>query len=191
MGTGEIKMNDLNLRRSYPSISITMHWLTLILMIAIYGSIELHEVIPRENPLRGAMEDWHIYLGFTVLVLALIRLAINLRIQAPPISPPIPPWQMLVTKGMKIYLYVIMIVTPVFGWMYLSANEESIVWFIISIPAIAPVSETLAEFAEEAHEILGLSGYLFITLHAAAALYHHYLIKDDTLRRMLPEFLSR
>ena len=84
-----------------------------------------------------------------------------------------------------------MIVTPVFGWMYLSANEESIVWFIISIPAIAPVSETLAEFAEEAHEIFGLSGYLFITLHAAAALYHHYLIKDDTLRRMLPEFLSR
>ena len=60
---------------------------------------------------------------------------------------------MLVTKGMKVYLYVLMIVTPVFGWMYLSANEESIVWFIVPLPAIAPVSETLAEFAEEAHEM--------------------------------------
>ncbi|MFT6056718.1 MAG: cytochrome b561 [Pseudohongiellaceae bacterium] len=155
-------------------------------MVAIYGSIELHETIPRGNPLRAATEDWHIYLGFTILVLALARLFINMRLTAPPISPNPPSWQMLATKGMKIYLYALMLIMPILGWLYLSANDEAINWFFIPLPAIAPVSETIAEFAGEAHEIFGLSGYLFIGIHAAAALYHHYLVKDDTLRRMLP-----
>lgn len=179
-------MTNLDMRQKYAPISITMHWLTLILMVAIYGSIELHEKIPRGNPLRGATEDWHIYLGFTVLVLAIARLFINIRLTAPPISPNPPSWQMLVTKGMKIYLYALMLIMPILGWLYLSANDEAINWFFIPLPAIAPVSEAIAEFAEETHEIFGLSGYLFIGIHAAAALYHHYLVKDDTLRRMLP-----
>ena len=179
-------MTDLNPQRKYAPISIAMHWLTLLLMIAIYGSIELHEVIPRENPLRGAMEDWHIYLGFTVLVLAAVRLAINLRMNPPPITPTPPSWQLLVTLGMKVYLYALLLLAPISGWLYLSANDEAIKWFFIPLPAIAPVSEALAEFAEEAHAIFGLSGYLFIAVHAFAALYHHYLVKDDTLRRMLP-----
>ena len=63
--------------------------------------------------------------------------------------------------------------------------------FFIPLPGIAPVSESLAGIAEEAHEIFGVSAYLFIAVHALAALYHHYLVKDDTLKRMLPDFISR
>lgn len=177
--------------QKYAPISIAMHWVTLILMIAIYGSIEWHEMIPRGNPLRGATEDWHIYLGFTVFALAIIRLIINLQLMSPPITPRPPSWQMLVNKGMKVYLYALMLIAPLLGWSYLSANDESITWFFIQMPAIVPVSEALAEFFGEAHEVLGLSGYLFITIHAVAGLYHHYLVKDDTLKRMLPSFFRR
>ncbi len=182
-------MNTLD--QKYAPISIAIHWITLILMIAIYGSIELHETIPRGNPLRGATEDWHIYLGFTVFALALIRLIINLQLATPPITPRPPSWQMLINKGMKVYLYALMLVAPLLGWAYLSANDEPITWFFIQMPAIVPVSETLAEFSEEAHEILGLSGYFFIPIHALAGLYHHYLVKDDSLKRMLPAFVRR
>jgi cytochrome b561 len=160
-------------------------------MIAIYSSIELHEVLLRDNPLRGATEDWHIYLGFTVLVLAMARLIINLQLKALPITPQPASWQMLINKGIKVYLYSLMLLAPVLGWLYLSANDEAIKWFFISMPAIAPVSESIAEFAEEAPELLGVSGYFFIGIHAVAGLYHHYLVKGDTLRRMLPSFLSR
>ena len=184
-------MNELNQRLVYAPITISIHWLSVALMIGIYASIELHEIIPRSNPLRGDMEDWHIYLGLTLLVLAIGRLVINLRMQAPAITPTPPAWQMLLNKGMKLYLYTLMLLMPLLGWVYLSANEEAISWFGIALPAIAPVSEFLAEFSEEAHEIIGKSAYLFIGLHAAAALYHHYLVKDDTLRRMLPRFLRR
>jgi len=184
-------MNDLNLARKYAPVSIAMHWLTLVLMIAIYGSIELHEMLPRGNSLRHAAEEWHIYFGFTILILAIVRLSINLRLTAPPITPPPPPWQMLVTKSMKVYLYALMLVMPLLGWWHLSANDEAINFFFIPMPAIAPVSEAMADFSGEVHEIFGISGYFFIGIHALAALYHHYLVKDDTLRRMLPAFMSK
>jgi cytochrome b561 len=184
-------MTALQTTKKYAPITIAVHWLTLLFMIAIYASIELHEALPRGNPWRGATEDWHIYLGFTVMVLALVRLIINLQLKVPPITPQPPAWQMVINKGMKVYLYGLMLVAPVFGWLYLSANDEAIKWFFISVPAIAPVSESIAEFAGEAHELLGVSGYFLIGIHAAAGLYHHYWVKDDTLRRMLPAFLSR
>ena len=184
-------MESQFMTQKYAPVTISIHWLTLILMIAIYGSIILHEALPRGNSLRGAAEDWHIYFGFTVFALAIARLIITLRLPTPPITPKPPSWQMVVTKVMKIYLYGLMLIAPVFGWLYLSANDESISWFFISMPAIAPVSEGIAEFAGEAHELLGESGYYFITLHALAGLYHHYWVKDDTLKRMLPAFMSR
>lgn len=184
-------MNNLHLKNKYAPLSIALHWLTVILMIAIYASIELHEAIPRGNPLRGAMEDWHIYLGLTVFALAAFRLAVNLRLTAPPITPPPPVWQLRAVKGMKVYLYVLLLLAPLLGWLYLSAEGEAIVWFFVSLPALAPASESLAGFAGEAHEILGLSGYFLVGIHALAALYHHYVVRDDTLRRILPAFLSK
>lgn len=184
-------MNELSLRQKYAPVSIALHWITVILMLGIYISIEVHEMIPRGNPLRGAMEDWHIYLGLCMLPLGLYRLLINIRLKAPAITPRPPQWQMQITKLMKIYLYMLMIAMPVVGWLYLSAEGEAVRLFFIPLPGIAPVSETLAEFAGEAHEIVGVSGYLFIAVHALAGLYHHYLVKDDTLQRMLPDFITR
>lgn len=184
-------MNNPSQQQKYAPVSIALHWITVILMLGIYASIELHEVLPQGNSLRGAMEDWHIYLGLCMLPLGVYRLVINLKLQPPGITPRPPQWQLHITKLMKIYLYLLMIVMPVLGWLYLSAEGEVVNLFMIPLPEIAPVSETLAEFAEEGHEVFGLSGYLFIVVHAAAALYHHYLVKDDTLKRMLPAFINR
>lgn len=50
-------MKNLLQQQKYAPVSIALHWLTVVLMIAIYACIELHEVIPRDNPLRGATED--------------------------------------------------------------------------------------------------------------------------------------
>ncbi len=148
-------------------------------------------MIPRGNPLRGAAEDWHIYLGFVLLPIALFRLANIRRRPSPPITPSPPAWQLKLTYWMKVYLYGLMIGMPLLGWIYLSADGAVINVWAFPLPAIVPESEGLAEIAEEAHALLGTSGYLFITLHALAALFHHYLVRDDTLARMLPRFMLR
>ncbi len=80
-------MNSLSQRQKYAPVSIALHWITVILMLLIYASIELHEVIAEGNSLRGAMEDWHIYLGLCMLPLGVYRLVINLKMQPPGIMP--------------------------------------------------------------------------------------------------------
>ncbi|MEZ5491199.1 MAG: cytochrome b [Gammaproteobacteria bacterium] len=175
----------------YGSVTILLHWLTLFLIAAIYALIEAHEMIPRGNALRGATEDWHIYLGFVLIPVVLLRLFNIRRKSAPVIVPALPAWQMKLTYWMRLYLYVLMLGMPLLGWIYLSADGAAINVWAFPLPAIAPESESLAEFAEEAHVLLGTSGYLFIALHALAALYHHYLVRDNTLVRMLPRFLLR
>ncbi|HLF95708.1 MAG TPA: cytochrome b/b6 domain-containing protein [Methylococcaceae bacterium] len=54
------------------------------------------------------------------------------------------------------------------------------------MPALVGESKYLAELIEEVHETAGTVGYFLIGLHAAAALFHHYVVGDNTLRRMLP-----
>ena len=55
-----------------------------------------------------------------------------------------------------------------------------------SLPSLAGKDKGLSHTLAEIHETIGNIGYGLIALHAAAALYHHYLVHDNTLVRMLP-----
>ena len=176
-----------NTQARYSALSITLHWLTLVLMVAIYISIELHESLPRGHALRRPMEDWHIYLGLCLLPIALFRAFTILRAKIPAIIPPPPVWQMRITKLMKIYLYVLMIGAPLIGWIMVNAEGHIVSLWGLALPSLVSESESLAGLASEAHEVLGVSGYFFIGIHAFAGLYHHYMVKDNTLKRMLPQ----
>ena len=179
-------MTNSNIQSRYSMLSIALHWLTLVLMVAIYATIELHEALPRSNALRRPMEDWHIYLGGILLPIILIRAVTILRTKIPAIIPQPPTWQMRITKLMKVYLYVLMIGAPLIGWIMVNAEGNVVTLWGLALPSIVSESESLAGLASEAHEVLGVSGYFFIAIHAFAALYHHYLVKDNTLKRMLP-----
>jgi cytochrome b561 len=56
----------------------------------------------------------------------------------------------------------------------------------LQLPPLVGESEAIAEWAEEIHETVATAGYFLVGLHAAAALFHHYVMRDNTLRRMLP-----
>ena len=83
-------------------------------------------------------------------------------------------------------LYGFMIAMPLAGWLMLSAAGKNIPFFGLQWPALMGESNNIAEFIKEIHETGGTLGYFLIAFHAAAALIHHYLLRDDTLRRMLP-----
>jgi len=79
-----------------------------------------------------------------------------------------------------------MIVMPLVGWLLLSAEGKPIPFFGLHLPALIGKSKYLADLIKEIHETGGTIGYFIIGLHAAAALCHHYFVRDNTLRRMLP-----
>jgi cytochrome b561 len=158
----------------------------LFLLIAVYASIELRELFPKGTDARKAMKMWHFMLGLSVLAFAVLRVLIRLRNPTPAIIPAPPAWQEILAKVMHIALYALMLGMPLAGWLILSAEAQPIPFFGLELPALIGPDKALAKSIEEVHETVGLVGYYLIGLHALAGLYHHYMVKDNTLKRMLP-----
>ncbi len=171
----------------YGSLSIGLHWVMLLLLIAVYACIELRVFFPKGSDPRIALKTWHFMLGLSVLVLASIRLAVRVTTPVLLIESAIPRWSKLLSKLMQIILYVFMIGMPLAGWLLLSAEGKPIPFFGLQLPALIDESKYLAELIKEIHAAGGTVGYFLIGLHATAALFHHYVLKDNTLRRILPK----
>jgi cytochrome b561 len=170
----------------YGSLSITLHWLMLLLIAAVYACIELRVNFPRGSDPREALKTWHFMLGIGVLALALVRLVVSLRGPTPAIRPDPGAMQKLLAKGAHLALFVLMIGMPILGWLILSAEGKPAPFFGLELPPLIGPDEARAESLEDLHKTAGTVGYWLIGLHAAAALYHHYIQRDDTLARMLP-----
>jgi cytochrome b561 len=175
--------------RSSPSrygwLSAALHWFMLLLLIAVYASMELRDFYPKGSAPREAMKTWHFMLGLSVLALAMLRLAVQRIGPVPAISPRPSKWMATSAGLMKVALYLFMIGMPLLGWLLLSAKGTPIPFFGLQLVPLIDENRALAESIKEVHEALAAAGYFLIGAHAAAALYHHYLLRDDTLRRML------
>lgn len=168
---------------AYSRFSIALHWLMLILLAAVFACIELRENYPRGSDIREGLKTWHFMLGLSVFVLVWIRLIARWRT----------PWLAVETgwtrwpaAAMHIALYGGMIVLPLLGWLVLSAEGDVIPFFGLSLPPLIAPDEDRAKQLEDLHRTIGEAGYWLIGLHAAAALFHHYLLRDGAMRRMLP-----
>lgn len=171
----------------YGQLSIAMHWLMLLLLAAVFACIELRELYPKGSEPREALKAWHFTLGLTVFVLVWLRLALRLGAPTPRIEPAPASWQQLSAKAVHLLLYVLMIGLPIGGWLMLSAAGKPIPFWGVQLPAIVAENKALAEQVKELHALGGEIGLWLVGLHAAAALFHHYVLRDNTLRRMLPE----
>ncbi|MBA6390928.1 cytochrome b [Colwellia sp. BRX10-3] len=178
-------------KQRYPFLSITLHWLMLLLLIAVYSCIEFRELYPKGSEPREALKTWHFMLGLSVFCLVWIRLLLRGTTYTPVITPSLPNWQKHSAKFMHSCLYLFMIIMPLAGWLILSAEGNIIPFWGLSLPSLVAENEALAKTIEELHETTGMVGYYLIGLHAVAALFHHYVQKDNTLIRMLPWLSSK
>ena len=179
-------MSQKNTGNRFSSLTIGLHWLMLLLIIAVYACIELRGFYPKGSDPREALKIWHFMLGLTVLLLVGLRIYARFTSTIPPITPEIARWQSQLAKLTHFALYAFMIVMPLLGWLVLSASGKPIPYFGLELPALVAKNKELASAVKEIHETIGVIGYYLIGLHSMAALYHHYFLKDDTLKRMLP-----
>jgi cytochrome b561 len=184
--TIEVFMNLSSTSTRYTTASIALHWLMLLLIVAVYACIELREFYPKGSDMRNALKSWHFTLGLTVFTLVWLRIVLRLVQRTPDIQPPLPDWQRILSLLTHGALYLFMIGMPLLGWLVLSGEAKAVPFYGIDLPALIGKNKQLAETIEDIHVTIGDIGYFVIGLHAAAALYHHYLRGDNTLRRMLP-----
>lgn len=176
--------NNSQIKKFNPAL-ISLHWLMLILIIGSYVTMELNEFYPEDSAAQLALKSTHFSLGISILLLVIVRVLVRLVTKAPPIIPTPGARQVLLAKLMHVALYVFMFGMPLVGWLMVNAHGYPVsFWGITQIPTLIGENKAINHFLHEAHEIGGNLGYLLIGLHAAAGLFHHYKLKDNTLLRM-------
>ena len=171
---------------TYNRWSIALHWAMLGLFVLVYAMIELRVLFDKGSVPRETMKSLHFMFGLLIFVLVWVRLFFRATGHRPPIVPAPAAWQRLAAGVVHILLYAFMIGMPLAGWVVLSAAGKPVPFFGLELPALVGQDKALASQVVEWHEAVGTFGYWLIGLHALAALAHHYLWKDNTLRRMLP-----
>lgn len=180
--------------RRYTRVAIALHWLTAAAVLALIG-IGLVMTQTDLAPMRRfQLYQWHKSIGITVLLLSLVRIAWRLFHPAPPPPGAMPRIERRAASAAHGLLYLLLIGMPLTGWAVVSAspfNLPTLLYGTIPWPHL-PVVSTLADKAgaEKALALVHASGaWLLIgllALHVGAALRHHLILRDDTLRRMLP-----
>lgn len=170
----------------YGSLLIYAHWVMLLLIVALYACTELREFYPKGSAIREALKNWHYMLGLTVFVLVWLRLFARLAGRVPPIVPSPPQWQLRAAHSLEFAIYGFLIIMPLLGWLIVSAEGDTAFFFGLGLPHLIGANRALAKQLEDIHGLIGNVGYGLIGVHALAALLHHYILRDNTLKRMLP-----
>jgi cytochrome b561 len=168
----------------YSPISVWLHWLMLILLASVYAAIELRGIFERGTEARDLMKTVHYFLGLSVFTLVWLRLLARL-VTPTPERETYGAFQQWSSKLMFVALYTLMIAMPMLGWALVSAEGHIISIFSLHLPQLLDENKELASQIKEIHETVGTVGYFLIGIHATAGLFHHFVKKDETLRRML------
>ncbi|HEY8905644.1 MAG TPA: cytochrome b [Rhodoferax sp.] len=168
----------------YHVSSVALHWLMLLLFVVVYASINLRELFEKGTPTCEGLKNLHFMCGMLMFALVWLRLAMRVIHPAPQIQPAPAAWQEKLAKLGHLVLYVFMVGMPLLGWLLLSAAGKPIPFFGLELPALIGPDKALAGQLKEVHEVIGTTGYFLIGGHAAAALFHHYVQRDNTLLRM-------
>jgi cytochrome b561 len=164
-----------NSESRYSTVSITLHWLMLVLLALVYACIEFRGIFPKGSGGRALIVESHFMLGLTVFVLVWLRF------------PASPKWQTTLAKLMHWALYIFMIAMPILGWLVTSAKGNQVMFYGFDLPLLVSENKELAKQIQGWHELGGTIGYWLIGLHAVAGIYHHYVVRDNTLLRMMPK----
>lgn len=164
-------------------VAILLHWVMAIIIIGLLAS-GLYMVGLQISLQKLKLYGWHKEYGLLVLGLVIIRLCWRLINTTPKLS--LPWWELLAARLVHWAFYGFMIAMPVTGWLITSAAGLPASFFnLFTLPnLIAPNPELLPVF-EAIHQWLGYALIATIVLHMLAALKHHFINKDDILRRMM------
>jgi cytochrome b561 len=175
-----------NSAERWGAVSIGLHWLVVILVLTI-AVLGLYMTDLPLGLYKVKVYALHKSLGLTVLALGLIRLAWIVFDGRPKPLADDPPWQMTAAKLTHWGLYALLLLVPLTGWRYNTVADFGLRWFgLFQVPGLGAADLAQKAMAKEWHVALFYTLAGLVAVHAAAALWHHYALRDHTLRRMLP-----
>jgi cytochrome b561 len=169
----------------YPLIIRVLHWLMAALIIGLLTVGLIMTGMDRSDPLRNQLYSLHKSFGVTVLVLAVLRLALRLRLGIPALPQAIKALERLFAHLGHMGLYFFMLVIPLSGIVMSNSYGYGVSWFGLELPHIVGVDKERGHFAADAHELLAYALIGLISLHVLGALKHYVRERINLFKRIL------
>ena len=170
----------------YTRTAIGLHWLIALAIVATF-SLGLYMSDLPLSPTKLKIYAWHKWAGVTIWLLVWLRLVwrVTHRPPAPPVK--MPAWQHRAASAVHGLLYIVMLAVPLSGWLMSSAKGFQTVYLgILPLPDLLAKDKALGELLTTVHQVLNFTMAGLVLAHAAAAIKHHVIDRDDVLARMLP-----
>lgn len=171
----------------YTNLSVLLHWLIALLIIAAFALGVTMVDIPGITPTKLKYFSWHKWLGVTVLALACARLLWRLRHPAPAYPAGMRSWEKNAAHGVHGALYVFMFAVPVSGYFYSLAAGVPVVYLgVIPLPVLIEANTEWKPVLKQVHYALNLALLACVGVHVGAALKHLFIDRDGVFKRILP-----
>jgi len=170
----------------YGAVAQTFHWLTVFLVGTSYLIGEGGPEVRVYSPERAGLLGWHETLGTLVIGVLVVRLVWRL-IDHVPDEPPMPGWMLASAKLVHWALYALLVAVPLTAILGAWYEGHSVIFLGYGeiAPLVAP-AHSFGQSLTELHTTLGNVIIWLAGLHAAAALFHHFVLRDRVLLSMLP-----
>jgi cytochrome b561 len=174
-----------NSRFRYGWLAILLHWLMAVLLILLVV-LGLYMTRIPISPLKLKLYGWHKQLGILALILVVGRLLWRLINQRPVFPFVMPDWEKFAALSAHWTFYACMFLLPISGWLLTSAAGLPVSFFGWGVlPDFIAPNESQRLWLTQIHNWLAYLLIGLLCLHTLAAFKHHFINKDDILRRML------
>lgn len=175
-----------NTKARFGLVSKALHWTAAALMLGLIWLGWYMVDLTYYDKWYNASLHYHKSLGLLVLILALAKIVWHWHTRAPASLPGLKTWEKVGAKLMHYVLWGMLLLLPITGYLISTSAGKPIQlfnWF--ELPPLVEVDEALRELAITVHYYLAYATLGLIAAHAGAALKHHFINRDDTLKRML------
>lgn len=165
---------------------IMLHWATALLVLVLFISAEIWDFGERGGAFRTNLKLVHFAAGILLTVVFVCRI-IWRAISSKSLPAAEQGMMALAAKTAHYALYVGLIAQIGLGFTWRWSQGRAVDFFnLFSIPPLWNISQDYRHQLGELHENLAWAIILVSLLHACAALFHHLVLKDKVLQRMIP-----
>ena len=175
-----------NTKARWGALAQLLHWAIVALVITQFTLGTMADSLPLGMH-KLAVLARHKSVGITIFMLAVVRLLWRWSNPTPVLPPTLKPYEQQLARFTHAALYALLLLMPLTGWIMSSARSFPVSWFgLFQLPDLVAPNRTLYDAMLQTHAALAWALAAIATLHLLAALKHHFILKDDVLRRMLP-----
>ena len=165
---------------------MALHWITAILVVTLFSLAHIWDFFPHNGPEQRTLQTAHVSLSVLLAAVVIIRLLWRVA-SGHQIPSVLQGFEGLAARAMHYSLYILLLVMVVAGFGKRWAGHHDVEFFGLGIPSPMAADPAWRKDFSFIHHWGAWIIITFAALHAAAALYHHFMRHDDVLLRMLPE----